>query len=43
MTEYKPQTILEELLVKYPDKPWNWVYISKKSKYYCRNLRSISR
>ena len=29
MTNYKPQTILEELLLKYPDKPWNWNSISR--------------
>lgn len=25
---YTPQTILEELLIKYPNKPWNWHLLS---------------
>ena len=28
MTNYQSQTILEQLLLKYPDKPWGWGNIS---------------
>ena len=28
MSDYVPQTELEKLLLKFPDKPWNWDYIS---------------
>ena len=29
MSEYIPQTELEKILLKFPDKPWYWRYISK--------------
>ena len=29
MSDYEPQTILENLILKYPDKPWNWRLISR--------------
>ena len=29
MSDYKPQTEVEKLLLKYPDKPWGWDYISE--------------
>lgn len=28
MTDYEPQTVLEKLLLKYPEKPWDWDGIS---------------
>jgi hypothetical protein len=28
MTDYKPQTLLEELILKYPYKSWDWHYVS---------------
>ena len=27
-TQYKPKTILEKLLLKYPDKDWSWNWVS---------------
>ena len=29
MSDYEPQTILEKLLLKYPEKSWDWREISR--------------
>ena len=35
--------ITMEIIEKYPDKPWDWNFISSKSKYNNANYRKISR
>ena len=43
MTEYKPQTILEELLLKYPDKDWKEISNNNFNKIkYDKNSKESS-